>query len=160
MSLTLRPATAADAPRIAEVYLRSFHDLIPTVKLAHTDDQVRAWIRDHVVPSGHVTVAERNGEIVGMMSTESGEEHSWIHHLYIHPKEIRKGVGTALLKRAQELLPPPIRLYTFQSNQTARHFYEHHNFRAIQFGDGSTNEENAPDILLEWTKRPEKDAPR
>ena len=44
----------------------------------------------------------------------------------------------------------PIRLYTFQCNEAARHFYEHHGFRAIAYSDGSGNEEKCPDILYEW----------
>ena len=149
MTLLLRPAAPADSPRIAEVYLRSFHELIPDVQLAHTDDQVRVWIRDHVVPSGRVTVAERDGEIVAMMSTETAPECSWLNHLYVHPDAIGAGVGSALLNRAIETLPPPIRLYTFQSNQRARGFYERHGFTVVEYGDGSGNEERAPDIRLE-----------
>jgi ribosomal protein S18 acetylase RimI-like enzyme len=47
-------------------------------------------------------------------------------------------------------LTSPIRLYTFQENDGARRFYERHGFRAIEFGDGSNNEENCPDVLYEW----------
>ena len=45
----LRPAEPADAAAIAEVFLASFHATY-AFPLAHTDDQVRAWIRDEVVP--------------------------------------------------------------------------------------------------------------
>ena len=150
MSVLLRPAVLADSARIAEVYLRSFHELIPDVALAHTDDQVRAWIRDRVVPSGQVTVAEHEGEIAAMMSLEATPECSWIHHLYVHPEHVGKGIGTTLLQHALSTLPPPIRLYTFQSNHRARHFYERQGFTPLAHGDGSGNEERAPDILLEW----------
>lgn len=156
MSFILRPATSADSARIAEVYLRSFHELIPTVALAHSDDQVRAWIRDRVVPSGQVTVAERDAQLVAMISIEAGAEHSWIHHLYVHPEHVGKGVGAALLKTALATLPPPIRLYTFQSNQRARVFYERRGFTPIAYGDGTNNEEHSPDILLEWTGGPRR----
>lgn len=60
------------------------------------------------------------------------------------------GIGTRFLDRARAELRPPIRLYTFQGNQSARHFYEHHGFEAIAFGDGSGNEERCPDVLYEW----------
>ena len=152
MSAILRPAIPADSARIAEVYLRSFHDLIPTVALAHSDDQVRTWIRHTVVPSGQVMVAEQQGEIIAMMSTEAAPECSWIHHLYVHPEYVGKGVGTELLKQAIKTLPPPIRLYTFLSNHRGRHFYERHGFTPIAYGDGSGNEEHSPDILLEWAQ--------
>ncbi|HEU4724652.1 MAG TPA: GNAT family N-acetyltransferase [Candidatus Eisenbacteria bacterium] len=152
MSLLIRPATAADSARIAEVYIRSFRDLIPGVTMAHTDEQVRAWIKKRVVPSGLVTVAARDGEIVGMMSLEPTPECSWIHHLYVHPKEIGRGVGTALLHHAMDTLPRPIRLHTFQSNLRARDFYKRHGFTPIAYGDGSENEEGAPDMLLQLSQ--------
>ena len=46
----LRRAGPADAAAIAEVYLTSFHTALPTVRLAHSDEDVRRWINDHVVP--------------------------------------------------------------------------------------------------------------
>jgi len=153
MSVLLRPAQPADSERVAEVYLRSFRELIPGVALAHSDEQVRAWIRDRVVPSGQVMVAESDGVITAMMSIEPAPDQSWIHHLYVHPEQVGKGIGTALLRHALATLPPPIHLYTFQSNQRARHFYERQGFTPIAYGDGTGNEENAPDILLEWNPK-------
>lgn len=153
MNLLLRSARPADSELVAEVYLRSFRELIPGVALAHRDDEVRAWIQDRVIPSGQVIVAERGSTIVAMMSIESAPGRSWIHHLYVHPDEVGKGVGTTLLQHALGTLPPPVRLYTFQSNLRARRFYERHGFTPIAFGDGSGNEENSPDILLEWHPR-------
>jgi hypothetical protein len=47
-------------------------------------------------------------------------------------------------------LEPPVRLYVFQANIRARQFYERHGFSAIDFGDGSLNEERCPDVLYEW----------
>ena len=55
-----------------------------------------------------------------------------------------------MLFRSRRELSSPIRLYTFQCNHDARHFYERRGFRAIAFGDGSGNEEKCPDILYEW----------
>lgn len=47
---TLRRATDEDARATAEVWLRSFDAAMPTVRRAHTDDQVRAWFAAVVVP--------------------------------------------------------------------------------------------------------------
>ncbi|HEY0074631.1 MAG TPA: GNAT family N-acetyltransferase, partial [Abditibacteriaceae bacterium] len=74
----------------------------------------------------------------------------WIEQLYLHPNFLRRGIGSQFVERAKAELGPPIRLYTFQENAPARHFYERHGFKAIAFGDGSENEENCPDVLYEW----------
>jgi hypothetical protein len=44
-----------------------------------------------------------------------------------------------------------MRLYAFQRNTRARGFYERRGFVAVEFGDGSGNEEGEPDVLYQWT---------
>ena len=42
-----------------------------------------------------------------------------------------------------------LRLWTFQRNAGARRFYERNRFIAVEFGDGSGNEEGEPDVRYE-----------
>ncbi len=147
---TLHPATLADADTVCDVYLASRKRFLSFAPSAHSDDEVRQWIREHVIPTGSVTVASMNGAIVGMMNLSKSEMHGWIDQLYLHPDFVNKGIGTQLLLHAKSALGSPIRLYTFQANTGARRFYERHGFVAIEFGDGSKNEENCPDVLYEW----------
>jgi hypothetical protein len=44
-------------------------------------------------------------------------------------------------------------LWTFQANAPARRFYERHGFGAVEFGDGSGNEEGEPDVRYVWEPR-------
>ena len=145
--VSLRAATSADAPGIADVYLASRKAFLSFAPLAHPDDEVRRWIATTLVPAGNVVVAEEAARVVGMVATSAADGVSWIDHLYLHPELTGRGIGTQLLARALEGLPPPVRLYTFQANTGARRFYERHGFRAISFGDGSGNEEGCPDVL-------------
>jgi ribosomal protein S18 acetylase RimI-like enzyme len=144
-----RRATEADANAVAEVYLQSRKQLVACASLVHSDESVREWIRAKLIPGGNVTVALVNGVVVGFVAVSFARESSWIEHLYVSPAYLHCGAGSGLLDHARNELAPPIRLYTFQCNDVARRFYEHHGFRAIAFGDGSTNEENCPDILYE-----------
>lgn len=146
----LRRANDADADSIAEVYLRSRKELVACAPLVHSDQSVREWVRQKLIPGESVTVASVDGAVVGFVAMSRGKECSWIEHLYLLPAYTRRGIGTALLDHAKQELPPPIRLYTFQCNDAARQFYEHHGFRAVAYSDGSANEENRPDILYEW----------
>lgn len=148
----LRRATDADADSIAEVYLRSRKELVACAPLVHSDQSLREWIKETLIPTGSVTAASVDGVVVGFVAISQNGECSWIEQLYLLPTHTRRGIGTALLNHARQQLPPPIRLYTFQCNHTARHFYEHHGFKAITFTDGSANEENCPDILYEWRR--------
>lgn len=54
--ITLRRAVAGDAAAIAEVYLALFKATY-AFPLAHTDDEVRGWVRDHLVATQETWVA-------------------------------------------------------------------------------------------------------
>ena len=149
-SLIIRHASTADALAVAEVYLASRKAFLPYAPLAHSDDEVRAYIAKALIPDADVIVAELDGQIVGMIALAREDHTGWIAQFYLHPAAVGQGIGTRLLGIAKDRLGPPIRLYTFQANQGARRFYERHGFIAIAFGDGSENEERCPDILYEW----------
>jgi GNAT superfamily N-acetyltransferase len=146
----LRQATLADADAVADVYLRSRKELVACAPLAHSDDDVREWIRTRLIPGGRTTVAVVEGQVVAILSVSPGAATSWIDHLYVRPDWVGHAIGTGLLEVARRQITPPIRLYTFQENAPARRFYESRGFRAIAFGDGSLNEERCPDVLYEW----------
>lgn len=144
--ITIRPAGAADAAAVADVYLASFkatYDFPP----AHTDDEVRAWIRDDVVPAGGTWVAlDPRGAIVAMMDVAPGT----LDQLYVRPDRLGEGIGRGLLDVAMDQSPGGLTLYTFQVNARARRFYERNGFVAEWFGDGESNEEGQPDVRYAW----------
>jgi GNAT superfamily N-acetyltransferase len=147
--ITLRAARTADAPAVAEVLIASRRAFMPYAPSAHSDDAVRAWVRDTLVPTGCVIVAERDGEIAGVLAHSDDGTHRWIDQMFVRPTHVGQGIGTRLLNHARSVLAPPLRLYTFQANHGARRFYERHGFRAIAFSDGRGNEERCPDVLYE-----------
>lgn len=146
----LQGATDADADAVAEVYLRSRKELVACAPLVHSDQSIRKWVRQKLIPGGGVIVVRVAGVVVGFVAVSRENECSWIDQLYLLPEYTRRGIGTALLEHARTTLRPPIRLYTFQCNDAASQFYQNHGFKAIEYGDGSANEENSPDILYEW----------
>ncbi len=146
----LRPAILVDADAVSDVYLTSRKRFLPFAPSAHSDSEVRRWMRERVIPGGGVIVASMDDVIVGMMALSKSETHGWIDQLYLHPDAVSKGIGTQLLLHAKSTLGSPIRLYTFQDNTGARRFYERHGFVDLEFGDGAKNEENCPDVLYEW----------
>lgn len=150
MRLDVRQAGLDDADIVADVYLRSRKELVAGAPLAHSDESVRGYVRNVLIPAGRTTVALVDGVIVGFMAVSTDADCAWIKQLYLAPAWIGRGIGTRLLDLAKAELPPPIRLYTFQCNQRARHFYERRGFQAVRFSEGAGNEEKCPDILYEW----------
>ncbi|MHB8382766.1 MAG: GNAT family N-acetyltransferase [Candidatus Binataceae bacterium] len=156
----IRRARAADAAAIAEVYIESRRGAARYFKTVHSDDELRGWIATYLVPKLEVWVAEDaapakitgkiignvTGRIIGMMALDG----DMVEQLYIAPASQRRGVGDGLLRLAMRERPARLCLWTFQANKPARSFYEARGFRAIEFTDGSRNEEREPDVLYEW----------
>ena len=84
-----------------------------------------------------------------MVALRLDADYRWIDQLYASPAFWGRGIGAQLLRFAIAELSRPVRLYSFQANTRARNLYETHGFKAIEFGDGSGNEENCPDVLYE-----------
>jgi ribosomal protein S18 acetylase RimI-like enzyme len=143
--LEIRPATTADAGAVADVYLGSFQATY-AFPLAHTDDEVRRWIREHVGGDWDTWVAVEAGRVVAMMVVGPGE----LDQLYVAPDRLGSGIGRRLLDTAKERWPDGLTLYTFQVNERARRFYERNGFVAEAFGDGTGNEERQPDVRYAW----------
>lgn len=138
----LRPARRDDGPSVADVWLRSFDAALPTVRRAHSDDDVRRWIRDVVVPREDTWVAETAGAVVGVLALSPG----WIDQLYLDPRYRGRGIGDRFVALAQQRHPAGLELWSFQVNGPARRFYERHGFLAVERTDGAGNEEREPDV--------------
>jgi GNAT superfamily N-acetyltransferase len=149
MNIALRPAILADAGAIADVLFESRAAFLSYAPSPHTDEEVRAWVRDVLLPREDVTVATMADHIVGVMAMHRSDGIAWITQLYLAPSHVGLGIGSRLLGRALATAPRPIRLYTFQQNTGARRFYERNGFLPIRLTDGAANEERCPDVLYE-----------
>ena len=149
-NLELREATAIDAPRIAEIYLRSRTTFVSFAPLKYSEAEVKSWVGRELIPKTRVIVAILNEQLVGMMALDERDGFGWIDHLYVDPDMVNKGVGTGLIQMGMAELTHPVRLYTFQENTLSRRFYERLGFRAIEFSDGAENQERCPDVLYEY----------
>jgi GNAT superfamily N-acetyltransferase len=145
----IRRAGPDDARPVADVYLASFRAALPTVRLAHTDDQIRAWIRDRLIPETECWVATEADGVVAMLSLTPGR----IDQLYVAPDWHGRGIGRRLLDLAKSRAGGNLELWTFQVNERARRFYERNGFEAVEQTDGSGNEEREPDVRYRWLRR-------
>ena len=144
--VVLRLATPVDAPAIAEVSLAAFK-VTYHFPLAHTDDQVRRWIAEYLVPNREVWVAtEPGGAVVGLMALSADQ----LDQLYLAPGWAKRGIGSRLVELAKERRPDGLDLFTFQVKANARRFYERQGFGQAWTGDGSDNDEGQPDVRFAW----------
>ena len=119
---------------------------MPWLPVIHSFDETVTFFRDFVIPHQIVLVAVNKDGVVGFIAIEG----AFVEHLYIAPAHQGIGIGDALLKRAKELRPDGLMLWTFEGNHRARAFYEKRGFVAIEFTDGSRNEEKTPDVRYQW----------
>jgi GNAT superfamily N-acetyltransferase len=139
---------AVETATVAELFIASRAKTLPKVKRVHSNDEIHAWMREVVFPRRSIRIAQLADEIVGFAARDG----AWLEHLYMKPSWTGKGIGSELLDviiAEARMVTPVLRLYTFQCNAGARRFYERHGFIAVEFGNGSTNEENEPDVRYE-----------
>ena len=162
--VTIRRATGPDARPAADVWLRSFAAALPTVVSPRSADDVRDYFRDVVVPLREIWVADAGGGdeggggdgggggggggggIVGLMVVNG----DLLSQLYLDPDWRGRGLGDRFVGLAKERSPEGLHLWTFQVNKPAHRFYERHGFVAVEFTDGSGNEEREPDVRYVW----------
>jgi ribosomal protein S18 acetylase RimI-like enzyme len=147
VDLTLRRGTDRDAVAVSALYLRARKAAKATIPMpVHTDDEVREWIAEQVVPHTELWVAEDGGgAVVGLLALHE----DWLDQLYVEPTLTGRGIGSELIGLAKRARPKCLRLWTFESNLGAQRFYQRHGFRATERTAGD-NEEGAPDILYVW----------
>ena len=145
--LTLRPATPADLPAVASLYLRVREAAVPAMPpQIHTVDEVHAHVGGWDLARRAVWLAESDEAPAGFMVVEG----DWLESLYIAPEAAGQGVGSALLDVAKQLRPGGFCLWVFESNTPARTFYERRGLIDLEHTDGSTNEERSPDLRMAW----------
>ncbi len=142
----LRKARSTDAGKIGAI-LSEFTRTTEWMPPLHTGAEDIAHA-GRLIDRGVVTVAERDGMVVGFAACDDGD----LDALYVAANARGQGVGSALLdhlKSAHDTLT----LWTFQANQRAQKFYVRHGFAEIERTDGAGNDETLPDIRYTWQRK-------
>ena len=142
----LRPARLTDAGKVGAI-LSEFVDQTDWMPRLHSRAEDIAHA-DAMIARGWVTVAERDGQIVGFAATEGSD----LDALYVARDAQGSGVGRALLKYLQAE-HEALNLWTFQANTKAQDFYRAHGFSETGRTDGSSNDEGLPDIRFLWQRK-------
>lgn len=95
----VRAATDADVPRLTELVQAAYGHYVERLggpPRPMTDDY------SEVVRSARVTVAERDGEIVGLVVLRISDEGFLVDNVAVDPSHQGEGVGRALLEHAED----------------------------------------------------------
>ncbi len=134
-AITLRPAVLADAPAVYDAHRDSVLHLCAE---AYTPAQMAAWfegrsaaIHHPGIEAGRMTLAERDGRVLGFCAAVPGE----VTLLFVRPEAAGSGLGGHLLHvavlRARQGHDGPV---TVVATRNSRRFYEHHGFAAVEDG--------------------------
>ncbi|MBV7409492.1 GNAT family N-acetyltransferase [Maritimibacter sp. DP1N21-5] len=74
-----------------------------------------------ILEGGEVTVADQDGRILGFLNLKPDE--GVLDQLFLDPRVLRSGLGTAFFARACARMPEGFTLYKPSANQRARAFY-------------------------------------
>ncbi|MBR9650667.1 GNAT family N-acetyltransferase [Thalassovita aquimarina] len=145
MSVVLRPARALDAGQTGEI-LHLFNSGADWMPKLHSQAETIAFC-GAMIDRGWVTVAERDGRVIGFLARDGIE----ICSLYLRPDQTGQAVGRRLLDSAKSA-SDTLQLWVFQANTGARRFYARERFTESGRSDGTRNDENLPDIQMIWRK--------
>jgi GNAT superfamily N-acetyltransferase len=130
-----------EAVAVRDVMIAARRSSMPWLAEVHTVDEALAFVREVVLATQSVWLAETNDRIVGY----AARKDVWLMGLYVAPEWCGNGIGQRLLERVLSE-SPSLELWTFARNAGARRFYERNGFVAVEFGDGGGNEEGEADV--------------
>ena len=115
--LIIREYLRSDYPALSSIYLQSrtktFYWLETSVYAPEDFDSDTNGEK--------ILVATLDGQACGFVSIWMPD--NFIHHLYVHPHWVNKGIGKALLNAAMALFDAPLKLKCLEKNVNALAFY-------------------------------------
>ncbi|WP_281954019.1 GNAT family N-acetyltransferase [Pseudophaeobacter arcticus] len=152
-NVSLRPASALDAGTTGWI-LHRFALYTPWMPVLYSEAETIGFCKA-MIDYGWVTVAERNGRVIGFMARDGAE----ICSLYLAPDARGQGVGKVLLRQAKAA-QPELWLRALVANTGARRFYQREGFCETDRTDGSGNDEGLPDVRMAWQAQTHPHAPQ
>jgi len=177
LPISVRTATAADAPAIAvigQVAFPALHEHIvgaefsaAVVAQTYSIEALNDCIaRCASADDAEFLVAERGGTVVGYLHYDCEGMEPELHRIYVDPALKRSGIGSALMDDLHARLPLGCSyvLLVAEENESAQRFYERHGLITESRIDGPSYYRDAmkleldaqlpaaPAVLLRFTK--------
>ena len=147
MTVTTRPATAADTAFARTVHHAAYRDVVIR-QFGPWDEAVQDRFFEGDWNGAQFDIILVDGKPCGYTAVEERPDDIHIRELVIHPDHQGKGVGSAFLHRIMQEAASrgvPIRLGTFLQNEGSIALYERLGFRRVGKTDIHT--------LMEWSDK-------
>ncbi len=145
ITVSMRSARSQDMAVCAGIF-NDWIDQTEWMPRVHPREDVVKHYEEDEKMKRNTIVAVDGARVRGFMTLS---RDGFLAALYVEEASRNQGIGGLLLARAKRELSPEVNLYTFQANEGAQNFYKRHGFVEINRTTGD-NEENLPDIMMEW----------
>jgi GNAT superfamily N-acetyltransferase len=128
-SYDFRPGTPEDADDVKALVDAAYSHYVPRIRMIPRPMQADYH---HVLRERHVTLAEADGELAGVLVIAMSPDEFMVENVAVHPDHRGRGLGGALLDRAEALAKAngheEVRLYTHQKMTENRAIYAHRGY--------------------------------
>ncbi len=123
---SLRRYCDADEAAAIELWRRTWQQAYPAIDFAQRLDWWRSRWRGELVPSAVITVAERDGRMLGFVTVDP--RNGYLDQIVVAPEEWGSPLAAALIAAAKRCAPAGLELLVNQDNARAIRFYGKHGF--------------------------------
>ncbi len=148
LSFKLRRYAEADEAAAIELWRRTWQLAYPAIDFATRVDWWRRRWRTELVPSTVVTVAERDGALLGFVTVDP--QNGYLDQIVIAPETWGTPLAAALLDEAKRIAPGRLELLVNQDNTRAIRFYAKHGF--VVTGSDLNPRSGAPLHRMRWVR--------
>jgi putative acetyltransferase len=125
-SFTLRRYADADEAAAIELWRRTWQQAYPEIDFAARLDWWRERWCGELVPSATITVAERDGAMLGFVTVDA--RNGYLDQIVVAPEAWGSDLGVGLIAEAKRIAPAGLDLLVNQTNARAIRFYEKQGF--------------------------------
>ena len=143
---TLRRYTEADEAAAIELWRRAWQLAYPEIDFTARVEWWRTRWRDELVPSVIITVAERDGAMLGFVTVDP--RNGYLDQIVVAPETWGSPLAAALLDEAKRIAPRGVDLLVNRDNARAIRFYEKHGF--VVSGADVNPRSGAPLHRMSW----------
>ena len=144
--LRLRPYATADEDATIELWRRTWQQHYPHLDFMARVPWWRERWRNELVPTAMVTVAERQGAVVGFVTVDP--KTRYLDQLVVAPEAWGSDVAPLLMAEARRLSPAGLELAVNADNVRAIRFYEKQGF--VVTGNDVNPISKAPIFKMSW----------
>ncbi len=144
--IALRPYAPADEEAAIELWRRTWQRHYPQIDFAARLAWWRERWRNELVPTAAITIAERDGRMVGFVTVDP--KTFYLDQIVVAPEAWGSEIAPALIAQAKRFSPRGLDLAVNADNARAIRFYEKHGF--VVTGEDVNPRSGAPVRKMSW----------